>query len=314
MRLYWTLAFCFSLIGSQAQTFETPLDYLKFINKEFVALQDVELAYQAALAYQGEAAAEQKRQAVFKRVDLIDQRLQGVAAYANDHNLLQNARSTAALLKTIGKKNYEQLAIQTTGCTDCFATMQQQVNLDQADKEELGNRMAAMVEGMKHFAADHNIQFSTDNNPRNALLRRLQRLQTYLQAYNLAVGEVQYANNAVIDALNNRDIDAGKAAAAALVEASANAVKRLSKTPRLADDGAYFTATRQLIDAYRKAGQYLYPTMLERFDAEGKLPNDQVDAYNKNIDVLNSNLQTLTDQFFAAEQALRQQETPAASE
>lgn len=298
---------------SQAQTFDQPLDYLNFINQEFVALQELQIAQQVAMAYQGETAAEKERQRLLKQVDAIHQRLPKVPPYANDHGMLQEARRAILILRTIGQKNYEQLAAQTTGCTDCFATMLEQVQLIQQDETTLATIMSTMIDNMANFAANHNIQFSTEGNPNNALLRRIQRLNNYLQSYNLAISETQYANNAVIDAFNARDIDAGKAAAAALLQASGNAVQRLSTTKRLPNDSAYFTAARKLIDAYRKAAQYVYPKMLESFDAEGNLPNDQVDAYNKNIKLIDTNLHTLTNDFFAAEKTLRQQQIPPIS-
>lgn len=314
MRLFWSLLLVFVALESQAQTFDQPLDYLNFLNQEFVALQELQIAQQVAMIYKGETAAEQERQRLLKQANAIHQRLQRITPYTNDHGMLQEARRAIVILRTIGQKNYEQQAAQKAGCTDCFATMLKQVELIQNDEAALETTISTMIDNMRDFAADHNIRFSTEDNPNNALLHRIQRLNNYLQTYNLAISETQYANNAVIDALNTRDIDAGKAATAALLQASANAVQRLSKTGgRLTGDSAYFTAARKLIDAYRKAAQYIYPKMFEAFDPEGHLPNDQVDAYNKNIQVLNTNLQTLTNDFFAAEQTLRQQQIPPTS-
>lgn len=313
MHTYWILPLLFLAIGSQAQTFDTPLEYLNFLNKEFVVLQDLQIAHQTAMAYQDETAAEQQRQQVLKQANLIHARLKNVTPSPNDHDILKSYQRALVILRNMGQKDYEQLAIQKTGCTDCFPTMLQQVQLLQQDDAALQAKVDELRKTMRIFASENNIRLSI-NNTRNNLIDRMNQLNAYLQVYNLAVSEVQYANDVVVDALNARDIDAGQAAAAALLKASENAVKRLSTTSRLDNDGAYFTATRQLIDAYRKAGQYLYPTMLKRFDTEGNLPNDQVEAYNKNIEVLNTNLQNLTNTFFEAEQTLHQRTIPVPSE
>lgn len=305
---------CPALVGSQAQTLETPFEYVNFFDKEFIQLQDLQIKYSSLHAYKGESEAEQMRPAIVAQTERMLQRLQGVTPHPDDPGAQASALKTAGLLLAKGKKNYRAAGVQRAGCDDCFAALLEQVALIRKDEQAISEAMTTTIQHLEAFAADHNIRVTTENNERTLVLRRINRLNNYLQEVNLAVSEVQYANNAVTKVLNKRQKEQGQLAAKALVEASANAVQRLSALARIQDDAPFFAATRRLIDAYRKAGQYLYPSMFDAFEDDGSIPNDKVDSYNNSIEALNKNITALHQDLSNAQQVLEQQHVPVLKE
>lgn len=310
MRFASLTFFLCSLFTAQAQTFETPYEYISFFNKEFAQLQDMQLEYFAVRTHLGTDIAEQQSADLFKRTQSLHQRIKKSTAYTDDQNIRTNALKTTNLLLAIGAKDYHQAAIQQTQCDDCFPTALLETQLLNQDSDQLSAFMEELIQSMHTFAEQHGITFTTEGNPRDIVLNKITRINNYLQDVNLAVLEVQYADAAVVDALNAGDLAQVKKQVQTLLEASTNATNRLKNAPRIKEDVTVIYQANQLIICYRKAAQYVYPNMLASYDADGKMINEKVESYNKSIDVLDKNVQALTQKYLEVRSHLERHHIP----
>ena len=163
---------------------------------------------------------------------------------------------------------------------------------------------------MEQFAKDEDITIADDGDDHETLLGKISRINDYLNEINLATLEVQYADAAIVAALNQKDLDLAQKQVKALLKASNNARHRLQQIDRIKEDATVIYQAERLVDFYKKAAQDLYPKMLSAFDKKGNIINDKVDLYNNTIAELGKNIGTITNKYMNAKLNLQQRHIP----
>lgn len=302
--------FLSAAVGSQAQTFDTPVEYLNFFNQEFAQLQDMQIEYSSVRAHLGSDIAEQKRQELLNRAQTTYDRIKGLQAYPNDKGIQANALKVVDVMLLIGNKDYHSQAMAKTGCDDCFPTILLEDQLVDKEVSTLSKAMSNTVKSIEQFAKAEDIELSDDGDNHETLLGKINRINGYLQEINMATLEVQYADAAIVEALNQKDLALANKNVKALSKAAANAARRLKQLDRIKEDATAIYQAERLIEYYQKASKELYPKMLSAFDKKGNVINNKVDLYNKTIATLNRNIQTITQKYMEAKHNLQQRHIP----
>lgn len=311
MRLLYTLTLLLlSTFVSQAQIANTAVDYLNAFNQEFAELQDMQIEYSSFKAHLGSEVAEQKRQALLTRAQATKTRFESITPYNNDKGIQKNALKVVDEMLQLGNTDYEAQAVAKTKCQECFATVLLQSELIDKSAQQLSKAMSNMIKSMEQFAKDNDITIADEGDDHETLLGKIGRINNYLSDMNLATLEVQYADAAIIEALNNKDIPLAQKQVKALLKAANNASRRLKQLDRIKEDATAIYQAERLVDYYKKAAQDLYPNMLTAFDKKGNINNNKVDLYNKTIATLSKNINTITNKYMNAKLNLQQRHIP----
>lgn len=309
MRFLW-LSMLFVAASFTAQAQENPVAYIELFNQEFAQLQDLQIEYSSFVAHLGSEVAEQKRLALLERVKTTHDRFQNLEAYPKDQGMKSNTLKVLDIMLKMGNTDYLAEAEAKTGCSDCFEAILLQNQLIDKEAENLSKAMLDIQKSVTAFAKKQEVELLDDGDDHETLLGKIGRINNYLQEINLATLEVQYADAAIIAALNNKDLDQAKKNVKDLSKAASNASRRLKQLDRIKEDATAIYQAERLVDYYAKAAKDLYPDMLSAFDRKGNVINDKVDLYNKTIATLNNNIQTITSKYMDAKLQLQQRHIP----
>lgn len=304
----------FSLSFTNAQSFGSPVEYIEYFNKEFTLMQEMQIEYSSFLAHTGTEAAEAKRQNLLASSQKIHDRFSNLKAFDNDNDIKSNAVKVLDIMLMLGNNNYTATAKEKAGCLDCFEAILIETELVDKDVEKLGKSMDVMVKSIEGFAKANEIQMTDDGDSHETLLGKINRINNYLQELNLATLEVQYADAAIVNALNEKNPSKAKEEVKNMVKASNNASKRLKKIERIKEDATAIGQAEKLVDFYKDASKKLYPDMVSAFDKKGNVINEKVDLYNKSIQKLTQSAGTLTMKYETAKLNLQQRHIPKPKE
>lgn len=293
-----------------AQGFSSPLEYIEYFNKEFMLMQEMQIEYSSFLAHTGTDIAEQKRQSLLASSQKTHNRFVNLKAYENDKGIKSNAIKVLDIMLALGNTNYAIQATQKTGCTDCFAAILSQVELTDKDIQKLDKSMSTLVKSIEIFAKNNDIEMRDDGDNHETLLGKINRINNYLQELNLATLEVQYADAAIVTALNEQNLSKAKEEVKNMVKAANNASKRLKKMNRIKEDATAYGQAAKLVDFYKDAAKSTYPDMLSAFDKKGNIINSKVDLYNKSTQRMAKSIGTLTLKYETAKINLQQRHIP----
>lgn len=311
MRLFYSLTlFLLVTLQSQAQPSNPAVDYLNVFNQEFAQLQDMQIEYSSFRAHLGSEVAEQKRLAMLARAQETKTRFESITPYNNDKGIQKNALKAVDELLKLGNTDYEAQAVAKTNCEDCFDAVLLQSELVDKSALQLSKAMSNMVKSMEQFAKDNEITISDEGDDHETLIAKIGRINNYLSEMNLATLEVQYADAAIVEALNKKDIPLAQKEVKNLLKAANNASRRIKQLDRINEDASAIYQAERLVDYYKKAAQDLYPDMLSAFDKKGNIINNKVDLYNKTIATLSKNIQTITNKYMNAKLNLQQKHIP----
>jgi len=316
MRFLLLLSFLsfFSLSFTNAQGFGSAVEYIEYFNKEFTLMQEMQIEYSSFLAHTGTEAAEIKRQSLLASSQKIHDRFANLKAFDNDKGIKSNAVKVLDIMLILGNNNYTATAKEKAGCLDCFEAILIETELVDKDVSKLGKAMSTMVKSIEDFAKANEIQMTDDGDSHETLLGKINRINNYLQELNLATLEVQYADAAIVNALNQKNPSKAKEEVKNMVKAANNASKRLKKIERIKEDATAIGQAEKLVDFYKDASKKLYPDMVSAFDKKGNVINEKVDLYNKSIQKLTKSAGTLTMKYETAKLNLQQRHIPKPKE
>lgn len=298
----------------QAQTFDQPVQYIGFFNQEFANMQQLQVEYSSYLVHTRSEVANQKRAQLDQLIKQIQKKFSNVTAFENDHGIKASAVKTLSLMKTSIERDYASAAAGETGCTDCFETVERESQLADKDSDEVDKAMKSMQENIKKFAKTHEIDLVYDTNENNNTILKINKINTYVRDLDLATLQVQYADGAIIKALNQKDIEGAKAANKKLAQAVAEATKRLKKVEDIKEDATCYGQAERLIEYYKKAQKEIYPELLGSFKKDGSIINEKVDTYNKYINKLNEGGNNALNKYYEAKHNLLQRNIPKPKE
>ena len=308
--LFYTLCGLLLCSFAQAQSGNDAVDYLNFFNQEFAQLQDIQIEYSSVLAHLGSEIAEQKRQALLARAQSTHDRFKNLQPHPKDKGIRNNALKVLDVMLKMGQTDYLAQAETKTGCSDCFPTILLQTELIDKEAENLSKAMGQTQKSIEQFAKDLDIELLDGDESPETLLGKIGRINGYLQEINLATLEVQYADAAIVAALNEKDIESAKKQVKALAKATSNANRRLKQLERIKEDATVIYQAERLVTFYEKATKDLYPKMLSAFDKKGNVINEKVDLYNNSIATLSRNIQEITNKYMNAKLQLQQRHIP----
>lgn len=312
MRFLLSLSFLsfFSISFANAQGFDSPVEYIEYFNQEFALMQEMQIEYSSILAHTGSEAAEAKRVNLLASSQKIHHRFSNLKAFENDKGIKSNAVKVLDIMLVLGNKNYTAIAQEKANCLDCFEAVLIETELVDQEVERLGKSMNTMVKSIEEFAKANEIKMTDNGDNHETLLGKINRINNYLQELNLATLEVQYADAAIVNALNEKNPNKAKEEVKNMVKASNNASKRLKKIERIKEDATAIGQAERLVDFYKDASKKLYPDMVSAFDKKGNVINEKVDLYNNSIQKLTNSVGALTAKYETAKLNLQQRHIP----
>lgn len=315
MRIYTIATLFLSLFAATtyAQSFSSAVEYIEYFNKEFTHMQELQIEYSSFLVYTRSDVAENKRQSLLESTQKTKERFEKLEAYPDDKGIKANALKIVETMLEIGHKDYASMAYKKAGCTDCFASVLAENELTDKDSKQLGKTMKVMINNIEDFAKANEITME-EGDDRETLLGKISRINGYIRELDLATLEVQYADEAIVNALNEKNPSKAKEGVKNMVKAANNANKRLKQVERIKEDATTIGQAERLVGFYKDAAKNLYPDMISAYDKKGNIINNKVNLYNKTIQKLSNGANNWNAKYQTAKLNLQQRHIPKPKE
>lgn len=292
-----------------AQTIEEPVEYINFFSQEFERMYDLQLEYASFLAHTTDDQSSIKAKELDAATQKIHDKFSAVTAFEDDQNVKANAVHVLDEMLKISKTDYTDVAAEKAGCLDCFARVLEHNKLSEKGSKQLEKSMDALIKSIDDFAASNDVTMESDDDGKESLLGKINRINGYIGELDLAVLEVQYASTALIEALND-DPTTAKDMLKELSKAVSNASKRLKKVDRIKEDATAFGQAERLVEFHKDGIKGMYADMVNAYDKEGQIINAKVKAYNKASEQLNKGNNTWNNKYESAKFSLQQRNIP----
>lgn len=276
---------------SYAQT-NDPVAYIDAFYADLTELQQLQIEYYK-LAVDGNANDfRNKRQGIQAHLQQALSAAKQQPTYEGDKKGRLKSEAVKlyeAILRTY-EVDLEDLVAKKATCVECFETVLLRHDIINSESKEVDKLQAHFDEEIERFAKANDITLQNVESSDTRLIGRINKLTRYLTQLNLALAQVQYANNDVIEILNSRDPSKLKREINKLNKATVKALKRLEKTTVFEREGLVMSKTRNYITFLKRASEDkgTYFQLLELLDKEGNIPNNKVNLFNRKIQTLNT--------------------------
>jgi hypothetical protein len=284
---------------------QVALEYIQQFNQEFVYMQKIQIDYSALLVHRREEIAARKRLELENLVGGSLAKFQDLKPHPKDKGLRSSVITSLELMQKLINKDYEEAIQKKVKCTDCFESLLAEYELSQADSRAIEKQLAKVQQEIARFAKDNNIKLRYAENEYNQVLAKINQVNDYAQELDLVLLQINYAENALIKALNKGDIPTAKKELKQFNLAFQAAQTRFKKIKRFKEDQKAYASIERYLAFYEQAYTKYYPEMLSAFDDKGQVINTKVETYNKNIEILSQGPKLMQAFYEAKEEMLR---------
>jgi hypothetical protein len=294
----------------KAQNFTNAGEYISYFNQEFHSMQQLQLDYMSAAIHSEGEQVEEARAKLKTAVENAQAKFNAVSPFAKDNGLRQNAIKTINEIKALSDSDYSEIVQKKVGCKECFEAERYENELIKKDGKELDKAFSKMSKSIDEFAKANDIKMLSGKDENDIILEKFNKISDYLRELNLVVLQLQYANDKIINAWNNNDIETARKETKKLQTAYNEAKARFGTVKRITEDANCISKVAGLLNHFEQCVNKYYPQMLSAFDKKGIIINEKVDLYNKNIEKVNGVSAQKLNEYQQSRVELLQRHTP----
>ncbi len=302
------ILFCLPILNVGAQS-ESPVEHMSFLNEHEEQLSKNYLSYMSEVAH-GERARKMER----RRTDLIN----SIKEAIKNANRLRPFKGDASLrnayvaywniLLSIFNEDYHKIVDMEEIAEQSYDKMEAYLLAQDKASEKLDEAYQKVPDAYRAFAASHNVKLSEVQSTK--LSRKLNAAGAvngyykiiYLVFFKASVQEVY-----VMEALKKSDINGLEQSKNSMLKYAEEGLLRLDTIKPFKRDGSLITATRKVLDFYKREALQDIPVQSDfiikseefkkikkSFDEKpaSKRTQADADAYNKSIDEYNKGIAT----------------------
>lgn len=301
-RLISTILLSVLVIMIQAQSYDSPVEYLDYFSNEYAKIAQESWDYTSAIARgKKPSKIEVKRNELIQAMKLAEIRIRKVKDYEGDVALRDKVLEYLSLAYIVLKEDYdkildmEEIAEQSYDLMEAYMLAQ-----DEAD-EKMEAAQKLVVDEEKRFAADHNITLTEDDGELQKKLEEASKVFGYYNQIYLVFFK-SFKNDAYLsEAIAKMDIVALEQNVENAKIIAEEGTEKLRTYGSFKGDASVQLACRKLLDYYKKDAEVnptsAYILLQEKYKAQSKIMESKkksditqkdVDDFNALVNELNS--------------------------
>lgn len=287
---------------SNAQQFDTALEYLEFLGEELETVTKSTWKYTKAVAHsKSDRNVNNKRKTLIKTVEKAISKIEKAKAYNNDdykNNVLKHIRLNESLLK----QDYAKIIDMKAVAEQSYDLMEAYILAQELADKKMADSQAEYEANFYEYAAKHNINIIESDNDLGKKMTISNAVFNHSNALYLIFFKV-YINEVYLwDAIKNNDVSGIQQNANALNQTAKEGLDILKTIEPYKNDTSIILATKAVFDFFIDETENKIPVIADFFilqedfktikntlekTPEKKRTKPQVDAYNKKIKEIN---------------------------
>lgn len=289
MKIFFAFLFVPFLAFSQAK--KEVVEYNNSIALPFNTTTNTVLNFNTALL-QGADPVEliQKRDAVLKSLNSLNQVLSGIKPMSNDYGFYNATKGGAEIYKTYFKNNYTNEQLSNIPATARHNIKKIKDAQKAAEKMNTWNK--DFSKRQKKLLLEYKIDLNVDSN----MFERTQAHQAAMNYYyEVALNElkVQAFVDDFIDAFNASEKDKIKASQASLKAQIILSNKFMNASKPYKNDDSLLKSSDKVLGFYKKLSLGLIEDVIKFNSFPENIPDDKIDEYNILVDKVNNGVEFL---------------------
>lgn len=295
-------------IGSAQKEFSDPLEYYKHFNLEHAKVSNKNMEYiQTSVHSDDLMAIEQKRLELVKLIKGSIEEVKALPDYEGDTAMRSESVAVLESYLNSFEIEFEQVNSLKQDSRESYEAMEAYFQTLKAGEKKIEEASKRFSAAQKAFAKAHEIILV--DAPENSQITDLNRLNAYHRKIFLEEFRVSKKNSEFMDAVDKRDAEAMELYRRQLIVEAQKTLKVLKLLPGFKEDTQYRDSAVKLVELYQNLGENGYKELVGIVGKEN-LNNQDVDTFNKVIDVYNQQIPQLSGAFQNAGNTLLRKYVP----
>lgn len=304
LRHLLVLTTLFAFLSGSAQDLSTPVGYLSAFGSAHAQMNKTYMAYMSAVGHGKRAKKIEKlRQKVVETIIDTKNNCNGLGAYKGDNSLRQSSVEYIMLVYHVFNDDYAKIVNMEEIAEQSYDEMQAYILLQEATDQKLKEAAEKMSAAEKAFAAKYNITLEADKSELGEKMSVASKLNHYKNRVFLLFFKCNYEDGVLVKAMNNKKVNDMEQARTALIRYADEGLQALDTLKQFNGDASLATATRQVLQFYKKMAETDVPQLTDFFlkqenfekikkafesKPESSRTKQDVDAFNKAVNEVNA--------------------------
>lgn len=295
------LVFMPTLIFSQS--FNSPVEYMDYMSKEYKEITEESWKYTSAVAH-GKSArkVEKKRKEVLKTIDNARKTIAKVEGYNGESVLKDSVISYLTFHYNVINYDYAKIVDMEAISEQSFDAMEAYMMAQDIASKKLNHASDLLILQQNEYARNHNITINTDESETTKKLKAANEVFDYYSEVYLIFFKSYKQEAYLLDAISRGDVNAIEQNKNALISTSTEGLEKIKDISHFKGNATIKMNCKKLLDFYKKEAEneiniitefYLinenFTKVKTAFEAKKKSKRTQkdFDAFNKAVKDVN---------------------------
>lgn len=288
----------------QAQQFQSAGDYLNFMNNQQIEILKASMSYNSAINHNKSARkVENRRKELLQTIAAAKQKVQAMAPYKGDQALRDSLAKYYEMTYHVYNDDYGQIVDLEEVSEQSYDKMEAYFKAQDLAGDKLDEANSFVNEQWKTFAQRNKINLIDTKDDLSKKIEATGKVNKYHREIFLIMFKSSNQEKYMIEAMNNKDINALEQNKNNLAKYADEGLKKLATVKPLAGDYSLSNVCKQILMFYQAECKTFVPLKLDylvkednfnkmkkAFDLknESERTKEDIDAYNKVVNELNA--------------------------
>ena len=289
----------FSSYTTQAQTFNSALEYMEYISNEYNQIYNAQWEYTKAIAHNKNAKrVEKKRQELLTTIKAAQKKVFKMPAYEGDAEFKNFVGKHLDINYSIVSEDYAKIVDMEAVAEQSYDLMEAYLLAKKIASEKLSDAADKMNAKMEEFATNHNIKLVENESKLGEKMKIASKVFDYYNEMYLIFFKSYMQEATFLDALNKSDVNAMEQAKNALAKYTKEGLAGAAKQPAYDNDKSLYASCKAMLEFYQMEAREKMPKLIDFYLKKenvekikttiDKTPQkdrtkEMVDKYNKSI-------------------------------
>lgn len=299
-----SLLLLFVVTLSNAQEFQTPIDYLNYIGKETDLISKTTWKYTAAVAHSKNARKiDANRKSLIKTIQNATKKIEAIQnGYKGDMEYRNQLLAYLSISEKQINQEYEKIIDMQEVAEQSYDYMEAYILARDLVNEKINEEVEKLNANQKIFANKYGIQINEDTSELGKKMKISNEVfENHTQLY-LIFFKINYTESVLMKAVADNDLNAIQQNSSALEQYSEEGLEKLKTFKSYKDDVMLLNATKKVLEFSKKEALEFSPNIVsfimlnQKFQENKKTidnkpansrTKEEIDAFNKLVSELN---------------------------
>lgn len=275
-----------STIGSLAQEFKTPVDYLNFIGKEQDQISRSMWKYTTTAAHSKSVRRiETIRKQLIKNIEVASKKIANLSqGYKGDLEFRDKTLNYLSISAKNINEDYSKIIDMQEVAEKSYDDMEAYLLARDLVNNKLSDEHEKVANSQKDFAAKYNITLTESDSELSKKMKISDEVITYHTAIYLTFFKANYAENNLTAAIDERNLGKIQQSASSLLQYVDEGLAKLQTVTSFKNDASFLNITKKSLEFYKKEVEVFVPKVISYLMYDDKFQNAKkvLDSKSKN--------------------------------